>query len=38
MRKEDVLEVLIPEEKLKEICKDLGKQISLYDFTQTLHR
>ncbi len=28
MRKEDVLEVLIPEEKLKQICKDLGKQIS----------
>lgn len=28
MKKEDVLEVLIPEEELKQICKDLGKQIS----------
>ena len=28
MNKEDVLEVLISEEKLKQICKDLGKQIS----------
>ncbi len=28
MRKEDVQEVLISEERLKQICKDLGKQIS----------
>ena len=28
MKKEDILEVLIPEEKLKQICKDLGAQIS----------
>lgn len=28
MKKEDILEVLITEEKLKEICKELGKQIS----------
>lgn len=28
MRKEDVLELLIPEERLKKICKDLGEQIS----------
>ena len=28
MKKDDILEVLIPEEKLKQICKDLGSQIS----------
>ena len=28
MNKEDVLEVLVSEDRLKEICKDLGKQIS----------
>lgn len=28
MRKEDVQEVLISEKRLKQICKDLGKQIS----------
>ena len=28
MRKEDVLEVLISEEELKQICKDLGTRIS----------
>ncbi|MBO4694214.1 MAG: hypoxanthine phosphoribosyltransferase [Clostridia bacterium] len=28
MKKEDVLEVLISEERLKQICKDLGRQIS----------
>ena len=28
MRKEDVLEVLIPEDELKQICKKLGEQIS----------
>ena len=28
MRKEDISEVLIPEEKLKQICKDLGARIS----------
>ncbi len=28
MKKEDVLKVLISEEELKQICKDLGKQIS----------
>ncbi len=28
MRKEDILEVLITEEELKQICKDLGRKIS----------
>ncbi len=28
MKKEDVLEVLIPEDELKQICKKLGEQIS----------